>query len=229
MDRTRFSLHTELVMMKVDALKIYAVVTADQRNSRRAEDRVPVALEALAAVDRDRLALPFERTVGDEIQALTGDPGVVVDVVLALTRLTDWHIGIGLGPVDQPLPRSTREARGTAYLAARTAVDEARAAPSNLRLAAAETVSAGPYGETAVRRAEAALVMLRALVARRTEQGWEVIDMLDATGSGQGAAQRLGVSPSAVSQRAARAARAESRLGAALARSLLAEAMGVTS
>lgn len=214
--------------MKDMSLTQWAVVTADQRNSRRAADRVPAALAALDTAAADRLALPFERTVGDEIQALTRDPGAVVDIVLTLTRLDDWHVGIGLGPVDHPLPVSTREARGPAYLAARTAVDEARIAPSNLRLVAAETVGAGPYGETAARRAEAALVMLRALVARRTAEGWEVIDMLDATGSGKLAAQRLGVSPSAVSQRAARAARAESRLGAELARSLLAEAMGVS-
>lgn len=214
--------------MKDMGLTRWAVVTADQRNSRRAADRVPAALAALDTATADRLALPFERTVGDEIQALTRDPGAVVDIVLTLTRLDDWHVGIGVGPVDQPLPVSTREARGPAYLAARTAVDEARIAPSNLRLVAAETVGTGPYGETAARRAEAALVMLRALVARRTAEGWEVIDMLDATGSGKLAAQRLGVSPSAVSQRAARAARAESRLGAELARSLLAEAMGVS-
>ncbi len=213
--------------MKGQDFTLWAVVTADQRNSRRAADRVPAALSTLDAVAGDRLALPFERTAGDEIQALTGDPGAVVDIILALTRLDDWHVGIGLGPVDQPLPDSTRAARGAAYLAARTAVDEARVAPSNLRLVAAGLVGAGPYGETAVRRAEAALVMLRALVGRRTAQGWEVIDMLDATGSGKLAAQRLGVSPSAVSQRAARAARAEARLGAELARSLLAEAMGV--
>jgi hypothetical protein len=37
----------------------------------------------------------------------------------------------------------------------------------------------------------------------------------------------MGISPSAVSQRASRSARAESQLGAELARQLLGEAMGV--
>ena len=68
--------------------------------------------------------------------------------------------------------------------------------------------------------------MVRALVSRRTAEGWEIMDVLDETGSGKLAAERLGISPSAVSQRAARAARAESRLGAELAESLLAEALG---
>lgn len=69
--------------------------------------------------------------------------------------------------------------------------------------------------------------MLRALVNRRTAEGWEIMDVLGEAGSGKDAATRLGITPSAVSQRAARAARAESLLGAGLAISLLAEAMGV--
>ncbi len=204
----------------------WVVITADQRNSRHSDDRVPIALDALAAALGDRLTLPFERTAGDEIQALTRDAAAVVTAVLTLTRLSAWHIGLGLGPVELPLPESTREARGPGYLAARTAVDEARNAPANLRLVAAGTVGTDPYGETVVRRAEAALVMVRALVSRRTAEGWEIMDVLDETGSGKLAAERLGISPSAVSQRAARAARAESRLGAELAESLLAEALG---
>lgn len=220
------------MQMKSNDLTIWAVVTADQRNSRRSADQVPAALDALTAAVGDRFTLPFERTAGDEVQALTRDPDAVVDAVLTLTRLSDWHVGIGLGEVELPLPRSTREARGSAYLAARTAVDEARGAPANLRLVARATtgpgtVGAGPYGETVARRAESALVMLRALVSRRTAEGWEIMDVLDAAGSGRRAAERLGISPSAVSQRAGRAARAESLLGAELATSLLAEAMGV--
>ena len=112
-------------------------------------------------------------------------------------------------------------------VAARTAVDEARNAPANLRLVAAGTVGAGTYGETVAQRAEAALVMLRALVNRRTAEGWEIMDVLGEAGSGKDAATRLGITPSAVSQRAARAARAESLLGVDLATALLAEAMGV--
>ena len=206
----------------------WAVVTADQRNSRHSDDLVPAALAALQAAVGERFALAFERTAGDELQGLTADPGAVVDAVLALTRLPQWHIGIGLGEVEMPLPASTREARGTAYLAARTAVEQARTAPSHLRLVAAETVSARPYREDVVQRAASALVMLRALVSRRTPEGWEIMDVLDDAGSGRVAAQRMGISPSAVSQRASRSARAEAQLGAELARGLLADAMAAT-
>jgi hypothetical protein len=182
----------------------------------------------------DRFRLTFERTAGDEVQGLTGDPGAVVDAVLTLTRLPDWHLGIGLGSVELPLPGSTREARGPAYLAARAAVEQARSAPAHLRLlgpetTAAGTVGAGFYGEDVVQQAESALVLLRALVSRRTPEGWEIMDVLNETGSGAAAAARLGISPSAVSQRSTRSARRESELGAELCRRLLARAMGVAA
>lgn len=220
-------MQTEQMHMKDADFSTWAVVTADQRNSRHSDDLVPAALAALESAVGDRFALAFERTAGDELQGLTADPGAVVDAVLALTRLPQWHIGIGLGDVELPVPASTREARGTAYLAARTAVEQARSAPSHLQLVAAESVSARPYGEDVVQRAAAALVMLRALVSRRTPEGWEIMDVLDDAGSGRAAAQRLGISPSAVSQRASRSARAETQLGAELARALLADAMAL--
>ncbi len=223
----QFSVHTKCMQMKDEGLSIWAVVTADQRNSRRSPDQVPDALSRLASLG-DGFVLDFERTAGDEIQGLTDDPAAVVDAVLILTRSPDWHIGIGLGSVEVPLPDSTRAARGSAYLAARTAVEQARTAPSHLRLVGAESVGAGSYGEDVVQRAEAALVMLRALVNRRTPEGWEIMDVLDETGSGKLAASRMGISPSAVSQRATRSARPESKLGAELARQLLAEAMGTS-
>lgn len=218
-------MHTECVHLKDDGLNFWAVVTADQRNSRRSADQVPAALAALDAAVGARFTLAFERTAGDELQGLTNDPAAVVDALLTLTRLPQWHIGIGLGEVELPMPASTRAARGTAYLAARTAVEQARSAPSHVRLVAAETVSARPYGDNVVQRAATALVMLRALVSRRTPEGWEIMDVLDEAGSGNAAAQRLGISPSAVSQRASRSARAEALLGAELARALLADAM----
>lgn len=201
------------------------MINADQRDSRRNPDLVPRALAAVAALPFD---LPFERTVGDEIQALTGDPRALVAAVLALTRVGEWHIGIGLGAVDEPLPSTTREARGPAYLIARRAVDEARHAPASIRLLGPETVGGDPYGER-IERAEAALVMVRTVIGRRTEQGWEVNDVLDEVTTGQAAARRLGISPSAVSQRATRAARAEGLLGQKLAEALVAEAMRAAS
>ena len=97
------------------------VITADQVRSVRTGDRVPAALDALAALGGSAggIVRAFERTVGDEIQAVVSSAETVVDVVTTLTREGGWRIGIGIGPVDRPLPRSTRAATGPAFLLAR--------------------------------------------------------------------------------------------------------------
>lgn len=193
------------------------VVLADQVDSRTASDRVPSALAALAHVE---MLLPFERTAGDEIQGLAATGASVVATVVALTRLDGWRVGIGVGAVDQPLPESTRAARGDAYLAARTAIGSARRSPVELSLDAGESVSSGGYGEY-VDDAETALWLLRGTLARRSPEGWELMDLLDAGLSNVAAAARLGISASAVSQRLRRAARAEGERGERLAVRLL--------
>lgn len=203
------------------------VLTADQKRSTRHGDRVPEALtalrDALGGGDDAGVALPFERTVGDEIQGVLSSPGAAVRAVTALVRLGGWRAGLGVGPVDTPLPESTREASGPAFLAAREAVEAARTAPTDLRVVHAD---GGPhYGEAdRARQAESALWVLAVLLRRRTPEGWEIVDMAETGLTGRDIADRLGISPSAVSQRLSRAAFHEGRRGAELAEALLAEA-----
>lgn len=196
-------------------------IMADQVASRSAEDRVPAALAALADLP---LALAFERTAGDEIQGLASEPGHVVEVITRLTRLDGWRLGIGVGTVETPLPDSTRAARGGAYLAARAAITAARRAPTGLAVAVDAAVGAGRYGELTerARDAEGALWLLRSVLGRRSQEGWELVDLLDQGLSNAQAAARLAVSPSAVSQRLARSARQEGLRGAELCVRLLA-------
>ncbi len=190
---------------------------ADQVDSRTESDRVPLALDALAGVG---LLLPYERTAGDEIQGLAATGEAVVASITALTRLDGWRIGIGLGLVDEPLPQSTRAARGEAYLAARTAIGSARRSPVALSLVAGDSVRDGGYGDH-VDDAETALWLLRSTLARRSREGWELMDLLDQGLTNAQAAERLGISPSAVSQRLGRAARTESERATRLAARLL--------
>jgi len=192
-------------------------VIADQVDSRTESDRVPLALDALAGVG---LLLPYERTAGDEIQGLAATGEAVVASITALTRLDGWRIGIGLGLVDEPLPQSTRAARGEAYLAARTAIGSARRSPVALSLVAGDSVRDGGYGDH-VDDAETALWLLRSTLARRSREGWELMDLLDQGLTNAQAAERLGISPSAVSQRLGRAARTESERATRLAARLL--------
>lgn len=199
---------------------MFALV-ADQVASRTGPDRVPAALASLADLD---VVLPFERTAGDEIQGLLLAPGAVVETLNRLTRLGGWRIGVGVGPVDSPMPESTRAARGPAYLAARAAIARARTAPSELALALpADVVGGVAYRElnAAATYAEAALWLLRTVLARRSEEGWELMDLLEAGLTNAHAAQQLGITPSAVSQRLSRAFRQEAARGAELATHLL--------
>jgi len=193
------------------------VVIADQVDSRTESDRVPLALEALSGVE---LLLPYERTAGDQPLDLVAGGHAVVASITALTRLDGWRIGVGFGLVDEPLPESTRAARGGAYLAARTAIGNARRSPVALSLVAGDSVRDGGYGEH-VEDAETASWLLRSTLARRSREGWELMDLLDQGLTNAQAAERLGISPSAVSQRLGRAARTESERAARLAARLL--------
>lgn len=194
-------------------------IIADQHHSRSQADRVPEALDVLARLGAG-LRLPFERTAGDEVQALTADPAVAVAAAQHLSRLGGWRLGLGLGAVESPLPGSTRAARGSAYVAAREAVERARQSPAGLAVTASPEADA-----TGAHDAETVLWLLRDLWQRRTGQGWELADALVDVSTQAEAAARLGITPSAVSQRARSARLEESARGAALATSLLAHAL----
>lgn len=202
-----------------DADFTFAII-ADQVSSRTGADAVPHALAQLADLD---CVLPFERTAGDEVQALLAAPDAVVDAVVRLTRLSGWRIGVGAGTVDAPLPSSTREARGPAYLAAREAITAARRQPTDFALRLPAAVGGDDYGEVldAAADAETALWLLRGTLARRSREGWELMDLLDAGLTSAEAAERLGISRSAVSQRLAASAREEGARGTRLAARLL--------
>ena len=93
-----------------------AVINVDQHASRRRPDLVPDALAELAGVDG--LVFQFERTAGDEVQGVCAAPQAVVDVVLRLTRMGGWRIGIGIGAIDEPLPSIVNEIERGVYLRA---------------------------------------------------------------------------------------------------------------
>lgn len=166
------------------------VLTVDQRGSRRGSDRVPGALTLLSGVPT---VLRFERTAGDEFQGVLDDPAAVVDVVRRLVRDGGWSIGIGAGPVQTPLPHSTRAGAGQAFIAARGAVEAAKRRPVRVAVR-------GAVGEPAA-DAQAVLTALAALVERRSDQAWEAIALVQAGRTQAQAASELGVTRQAVSQR----------------------------
>jgi hypothetical protein len=186
------------------------VVTADQRRSRRVGDRVPAALDALNTRPRlQGLRRRFERTAGDEIQGVCEAADGVVTVVRRLVRLDGWRIGVGAGEVDRPLPRSTRAGSGAAFVAARRAVERARRSPQQVAVVGVRSYG---HGDPA-RDAESALWLTCSVLRRRTEEGWEVVDLLDDGHSQVEIASKLGITESAVSQRVSRAGWLEERRG----------------
>ena len=168
------------------------VVTADQIGSRRSRDAVPEALGLLSAVPALR---PYERTAGDEVQGVLGSADDVVTSALALARDGRWSIGIGLGPVEEPLPDMTRAGRGAAFSHARDAVEAAKRRPQRVAVR-------GP-DEKAAADAQAVLTLLVAVVQRRSDAAWHAADLVRAGMSMSDAATKLGVTRQAIGQRLA--------------------------
>ncbi len=171
------------------------VVTIDQRGSRSGPDLVDALLTQLndpgTAGTR---VLDFERTAGDEVQGVLGDPAAAVDLALVLAATGSWSVGLGTGAVQSPLPRSTRAARGPAFEHARHAVERAKSG--------AEPVAVRGPDDEAADEGDALLQLLAAVVRRRSPAGREVCDLLARGLTQRQAAERLGVSKQAVSQRA---------------------------
>jgi hypothetical protein len=168
------------------------VLTVDQRGSRRGTDRVPGVLAALSDVPT---VLRFERTAGDEFQGVLDDPAAVVDVVRRLLRDGGWSVGVGAGPVQTPLPGSTRAGAGPAFIAARSAVEAAKRRPVRVAVRGAAADRAAD--------AQAVLTALAALVERRSDQAWEAIELVEAGRTQAQAAAELGITRQAVGQRLA--------------------------
>lgn len=178
-------------------------MTVDQEGSRRVGDRVDALLAGLGTASPlvgaapGAVVLPFERTVGDEVQAVLADADLVVALALHLVRAGGWSIGIGAGTVDTPLPPSSRAGSGSAFVHAREAVEAAKS-----RLRSVPLAVRGPRADAAA-EAEGVLTLLGAVVSRRSAGGWAVVDRLAAAPAArqEDVAAALGISQQAVSAR----------------------------
>lgn len=225
------------------------VMTIDQRGSSTDIDRVPEFLEGLKPFSSAR----FERSVGDEVQGVLDEPAAVVDVALHALRSGLWYVGIGVGPVNLPSPASPREGSGAAFVAARQAVDRAKAAAGHVPLAVVSggvqrglPASAGGVagnrnaagrdaGVRACANAEAVLRLIGRLVRERTEAQWRVVDALRAKnerdpgrhGLQKQVARELGISDQSVSRAILRSGWQEEWAARPAAEMLLATAHGL--
>lgn len=201
------------------------VLTVDQQRSTTRGDKVPdfLARAEIWGARLDGIELPFERTVGDEVQAVVSSPSTALALVLEIVRLGGWRAGVGVGEVQDPLPEHSREASGPAFVRARAAIDRAKRRSSAVPVA----IQGGDGPASA--DVEAVVHLLGAVVERRSTAGWEVVDLLvDLERSGADATQRevarrLGVSEQAVSQRVRAALWAEERAARPVVARLLGE------
>ncbi|GAA1946149.1 DNA-binding protein [Agromyces allii] len=187
------------------------VITADQVSSRRQADRAGEMIARLERSHGDALLLPADQTAGDEIQLLTDSAETALAIVLDATRDGGWSVGLGIGGVRTPLPDAARKASGTAFIAAREAVQAAKRSDGRFALRAASAphdaadVAAEPSGapEPVIDAAglEALVRMLVLLRERRSDPGWEVVDLARTGLRQKDIAVELAISTAAVSAR----------------------------
>lgn len=172
------------------------VLTIDQRASTRRGDRVPGLLAALesALKDQQGVEFAFERTVGDEVQGVLSNAATALAALRTVMREADWSIGIGTGTVTTSGARTSREASGQAFVNARAAVERAKRKSTTAALAVESPNTA------ASESCEALLQLLGAVIAQRTDKGWEAVDAVQDK-SQQEVADMLGISRQAVNQR----------------------------
>lgn len=167
------------------------VLTIDQRGSRASEDKVQALLEQLRGVETVR---PFQRTAGDELQAVLNSAPDAMGIALHLAQSGDWSVGIGVGPVNEPLPKETRAGSGDAFVYARSAVEAAKKSPANLCLRASEHECAGE-------RLDASLQLVSLLERRRSSPSAEAGRLLASGLTQREIGDSLGISQQAVSSR----------------------------
>ena len=206
---------------------MHYVLTINQRDSREVGDLTGDLLRALRHLPA---VVPFQRSVGDEVQGVLEHPADVVEIALHALRGGRWYVGIGVGAVDRPLPKSPREGSGPAFVAARLAVDRAKASAAHVPIAVVAGVprrgqaplppggSAGASsgaghaaagdGARACANAEAVLRLIGRLVQDRSGAQWKVVDVLRSVQQGQAsthgtqkiAAGKLGITEQSVSR-----------------------------
>ncbi len=172
---------------------MHFVLTINQRDSREVGDLVDELLKAL----RHQPALvPFQRSVGDEVQGVVESATSAVDAALCALRSRRWYVGIGVGGLTPPVPERIVDAHGYGLVYARRAVDRVRKTGERIPLAVE-----GPDEQIAA-EAEAVLRLIGQIVHTRTEAEWAVLDLMTPGARGQQkyVAEELGITAQAVSR-----------------------------
>lgn len=169
---------------------MYAL-TVDRRGSREDPESLamPEHRNRLAA-ELPRAVLDWQISAGDELQALYATPEDALAVILTLADEQNWHVGLGIGSVDAPLPDNVNEATGPAFVAAREAVSAAK-----------DTGYPAVRGSEWASHAQAVLTLACSVRERRTSTAREATRLAEQEFTQQRIAQELDIAQSSVSRR----------------------------
>jgi hypothetical protein len=191
------------------------VVTIDERRSRRSPgSRAGELAELLNSQPDVPTSLPFEVTVGDELQGVLAYAMTVVPVLRVITRQRGWWVGIGIGHIEV-FGESARVTTGTAFVQARRAVDRAKKLPWG--------VAVEGTGWTRVNELDRATALWVTLLQMRSPRGWETVDLRLRGLTEPEIASSLGITQQAVNQRLRAAFFAQDAEGEQLIQSIAAE------
>jgi predicted DNA-binding protein (UPF0251 family) len=185
-------------------------LTLDQRSSRDREDIVRLWMDIFNVEKKYKLARKFERTSGDEMQALVDDPATAIDIVLDAIESKQWWIGLGVGEVHHPIPSSVRETSGEALENARLAVDRAKLKTERHRFV---VIGDDPKIEDL----STVLALVALIIERRSSLAKEAARVNSLNLSQNEAAKMLRISQQSYSERLSRAAVPEQLAGRRLA------------
>lgn len=202
-------------------VEMFAVLTIDQRKSRRApENRADAWAAELNQRFQSELLLPFAPTVGDEIQAVTGNPHAALEILLQGVKDKVWWLGIGIGEVEKPLQETAARSRGQAFYNARAAVEAAKRSPHGFMVRGED--------ESIAADLQTILDLIAFLIQRRGHDPtrWKAVELAREGRSTVDIGRSLGISQQAASKRLRITGFYEEDEGRRLAERLLGKAMG---
>ena len=165
---------------------------------RRPRESFQSARPDAAVLDSDRFSSlpPGNYVIYSGVYTDRRSAETALGIVLDTTRTGRWSVGLGVGDIRMPLPDAARKATGTAFVAAREAVNAAKRADGRFALRAGSPVSPTAAGDV-----EALVRLLVLLRERRSDHGWEVVELMRSGHQQKEAASLLDVSAAAVSAR----------------------------
>jgi hypothetical protein len=152
----------------------------------------------------------FERNSGDEMQALVRSPDAAVDIILDAVGTQQWWVGVGVGDVERPIPRSVRQSRGPALEHARIAVDRAKRRTGGHRFWIAGD-------DPLVEDLMTVMTLIALIIERQSSLAREAETLHDRGLTQVEASQRLGISQQSFAERLKRGAVVEKEAGRQLA------------